>query len=114
LYYTLLDASGLKLLAAAIDPAGRSYGEGGPLRHASLAPFIGKALARSYLWLPAADPCQGWPVRKCRRQGEEGWEAWGAFGPVPLWSARGGGAAGELDYSQPWLGLRLQLRRLAE
>ncbi len=143
LYYSLLDGSGLKLLNGQVDREGRLLARGGPMAGTPLAGVVAAALSRSYLQQPASPPCSGWFPRLCGRPTESGWEKWATLGPLPLWRASGSvtgtagdaatggvhagaiggvngggnGGSGEavesVEYSQPWLGLRLRLQPVA-
>ncbi len=114
LRYALLDASGVKLLEAR-----QNEGAGQEVLHvkavvadSGLPGFLGTALERLF-WLRAwCPPCSGpWWRRLCR---EAGGGTSGRFGPLPLWRVEhpAGEVAGELTYSQPWIGMRLTLRPL--
>lgn len=121
LHYVLLDATGVKLLEVEVagDGSHNLLRGGGPLKGSDLAPFLSLALARIYLQEPQQLPCAGsWFYRLCREESEDkAWCKYGRKGPFKVWKVSGGGTSGQdhdtVVYHQPWLGVRIQLARVA-
>ncbi|MEE4241953.1 MAG: hypothetical protein V2I36_10845 [Desulfopila sp.] len=117
LHYALLDATGVKLLEAEVNPEGgyEPVRSAGPLKNSALAPFLSQALARIYLQEPATQPCSGsWWYRLCRHEKlEGGWIQYGKNGPFTLWKAEILQGIDEKNmailYHQPWLGIQILL-----
>ncbi|MGB3223346.1 MAG: hypothetical protein WBB23_11145 [Desulforhopalus sp.] len=121
LRYVLLDATGVKLLEGLAKTDGKHImiRAGGALKDAGLNEFLSEALARLYLYLPEQLPCsRSWLLRLCCLQDSENkWSKSAYVGPVRLWQATekevdGGGGETTVTYCQPWLGVRIFLKKV--
>jgi len=114
LYYTLLDTTGIKLLAGTIQDS-QLHVTGGILQKSSLGPIFGEALQRIWLLEPKEKPCSanGF-MHFCVDVEKSKIQKFARFGFFPLWSVvirNDSGLMGErVEYEQPWLDLQLELQ----
>ncbi len=118
LSYTMLDATGVKLIDAEVSSLGdqQVIFEAGPMKTSSFPEVLSVSLHRMFLMTPEQYPCsEKMFVSLCVHQTEKDilskkMRVW----PFTVWEMKGieGDGRAIFNYSQPWLGLEIYLKEL--
>lgn len=120
IHYILLDPTGIKLLESEIVIVEQVVNEtpGGPLAGRGINKFLTRAIWRIMLQMPDELPCMrnGLSQFCYTVDPEGGWEKKYKFGPLSIWRAEKKiettAAQYEYFFTQPWLGVNVELKRL--
>lgn len=117
-FFTLLDATGVTLLrgelSASADEVERELK--GPMRQSGVGDYLATAFTRIFLLEPIRVPCSRELLSSfclgADQATKNGTIKYEKFGPFTRWRVTRR-SSGVLEYSQPWLGVRIRVRKIS-